>query len=102
MAKGYIERDSVLELIDTLLAKENEQGGINSASYAMKFLRAVVDSNINAVDAVKVVRCKDCKYWDGMNDDTDILCNNPLGLDYAAQPYDFCSYGERKDDDEAD
>lgn len=45
------------------------------------------------VDAVKVVRCKDCRYWDD-----DRRCNgieNGLVREYT-QEDDFCSYGERK------
>lgn len=46
------------------------------------------------VDAVPVVRCKDCKYRDGTPGQPNILC---------AQMHedDFCSYGEcREDKDE--
>ena len=41
------------------------------------------------VDAVPVVRCKDCKYRDGTPGQPNILC---------AQMHedDFCSYGERR------
>ena len=45
------------------------------------------------VDAVEVVRCKDCEYWkefDGFKN-----CRNINGLD-AAWADSFCSYGERK------
>lgn len=44
-----------------------------------------------AVDAVPVVRCKDCKYRDGTPGQPNILC---------AQMHedDFCSYGERKEE----
>lgn len=43
------------------------------------------------VDAVPVVRCKDCKYRDGTPGQPNILC---------AQMHedDFCSYGERKEE----
>lgn len=47
------------------------------------------------IDAVAVVRCKDCKYWDD-----DRRCNgieNGLMRDYT-KPDDFCSYGERETD----
>mgnify|MGYP006874779584 CR=1 FL=1 len=47
------------------------------------------------IDAVEVVRCKDCRYWDD-----DRRCNgikNGLVLGYTAGD-DFCSYGERKSD----
>lgn len=50
----------------------------------------LVDS-IPTVDAVPVVRCKDCKYRDGTPGQPNILC---------AQMHedDFCSYGERKEE----
>lgn len=49
---------------------------------------------VESVDAVPVVRCKDCKYWR----DTDHTCRghslvSPMTAD------DFCSYGSRKDGD---
>ena len=40
----------------------------------------------DAVDAVEVVRCKDCRYWD------DGDCYR-LEL---SMPTDFCSYGEKR------
>ena len=53
------------------------------------------------VDAVEVVRCKDCKYWGqdvcGYSGDDESFCTNPDGLDNYAHPDDFCSYGERKE-----
>ena len=49
------------------------------------------------VDAVPVVRCRECKWW---HEDDDIgYCDNPDGLDNYAKQDDFCSYGERKDGD---
>jgi hypothetical protein len=53
------------------------------------------------VDAVEVVRCKDCKHYDN----TEGICwcklNSkfyPGGFDWHSFPEDgFCSYGERKD-----
>ena len=49
------------------------------------------------VDAVPVVRCRECKWW---QEDDDIgHCDNPDGLDNYAKPDDFCSYGEQKEGD---
>jgi len=42
------------------------------------------------VDAVHVVRCKDCKFRDGTPGQPNILC-------YQMRDDDFCSYGERKE-----
>lgn len=46
------------------------------------------------IDAVPVVRCKDCKHLFGT------LCT-VCGL-LSRKPEDFCSYGERKDRDNAE
>ena len=45
------------------------------------------------VDAVEVVRCKDCKYL--MFSDCYGECGK--GHMWIVSPYDFCSYGERKE-----
>ena len=47
------------------------------------------------IDAVPVVRCRECKWW--QEDDDVGHCDNPDGLDNYAKPDDFCSYGERKE-----
>lgn len=53
------------------------------------------------VDAVPVVRCKDCKWFADNNDGEwygcqmfHVVLNTP---EDAPKPNDFCSYGERKD-----
>ena len=48
------------------------------------------------VDAVEVVRCKDCKYWQDNNDGyPHEECRWGNGETPGAN--DFCSYGERKE-----
>lgn len=63
-------------------------------------------------DAVEIVRCRDCKEFmeytreyaqttDGAEGDCYIRLMNGREKQYAACKYDdFCSYGERKDNDE--
>ena len=48
-----------------------------------------------AVDAVEVVRCKDCKHCDPEN----YHCDHPMGTaaSLRRKPDDFCSYGKRKE-----
>ena len=56
-------------------------------------------SKLPAVDAVEVVRCRDCEHWDGF-----CYCNchaadgngSPIFMRY----YDFCSYGKRREENE--
>lgn len=64
--------------------------------------RALDDSP--TIDAVPVVRCKDCKHGEldflADNGTTHIECYKCIhpttGLKIM-EPYDFCSYGERKE-----
>ena len=63
------------------------------------------------VDAVEVVRCKDCKHWQEADDGrswqmigrTDGACRWLAEQHYAerymTEGEHFCSYGERKDDE---
>lgn len=54
------------------------------------------------VDAVEVIRCKNCKSWKCLREDRG-LCKHPTftleddTIDPLTEPNDFCSYGERKD-----
>lgn len=53
---------------------------------------------VNAADAVEVVRCKDCKYWQDNNDGYPHQeCR--WGNYETPDPDDYCSYGELKDGD---
>ena len=58
--------------------------------------------NQPTIDAVEVVRCKDCVHW--VKDGNDsfgyaMFCEADcsLGGQGIKKPDDFCSYGERKD-----
>lgn len=53
----------------------------------------------HTVDVVEVVRCKDCVYWQDNNDGYPHKeCR--WGKDETPDAYDFCSYGERRTDDD--
>ena len=52
------------------------------------------------IDAVPVVRCKDCKHWISVDEriehmECSIFCGC-YGRGYPTNADDFCSYGERK------
>lgn len=44
-----------------------------------------------------LVRCRECRYWDRLDEFSDGYCENPMGIDDVTQPGDFCSYGESKE-----
>ena len=53
------------------------------------------------VDAVEIVRCKDCKHYMPQKKSAHWqnranYCNRIVTI--KTQPYDFCSYGERKNE----
>ena len=56
------------------------------------------------VDAVEVVRCRECKHWDEIEDTCGGgYCNHSCWVVLDAEPpivnhTDFCSYGERRTD----
>lgn len=57
----------------------------------------IIVQSCPTVDAVEVVRCKDCKKWlkcepSGTN------CRVCADTTKIRLPYDFCSYGERRSD----
>ena len=78
-------------LIDAnALIAEYDRVHIGEPGKARKLMK-----DAHTVDAVEVVRCRECKWW---HEDDDIgHCDNPDGLDNYAKPDDFCSYGERKE-----
>lgn len=53
------------------------------------------------VDAVPVVRCKDCKWYNPKGDDPyflfDFWCDNDDGM-WNPSPESYCSFGERRED----
>lgn len=51
------------------------------------------------IDAVEVVRCKDCEYYHLMEEGF-YDCREVWGIDLP-QPEDFCSYGERRGNNDA-
>lgn len=57
-------------------------------------------------DVVKVVRCKDCKYSRNLQTTTYIksivICTNGgiSDTEFGKWDFDFCSYGERKDEND--
>lgn len=55
------------------------------------------------IDAVEVVRCKDCKYFtkERIADSIEYICAHRLGLGMVVvNPHKYCSDGERKKDNE--
>ena len=88
-----------MRLIDANRAMEivRDQRIAHPNAYHLTNYATLILQEAPTVDAVEVVRCKDCKY--GEVDDADFhdqyLCNIS-GSDWNCGNH-FCSYGERKE-----
>lgn len=75
----------------------DEEWGVTGGT-ALRLIHNAVD-NAPTVDAIPVVRCKDCKY-SGVYSTGNLYCMHQGGM-LPSTPSDFCCHGElRKDDDE--
>ena len=73
-----------------------------NADGAYGYVDAKQIADYPTVDAVEVVRCKDCKHYKPQKKSAHLenrtnYCNRIVRI--KVQPYDFCTYGERKDGD---
>ena len=83
-----IDADRALEIVrDQSIAHPN---AYHLTNYATLILREAP-----TMDAVEVVRCRECKHCDPEN----YHCDHPMGTaaPLKRKPDDFCSYGERKE-----
>lgn len=79
-------------LIDAnALIKEGNEDG------AYGYVDTFQIANAPTVDAVEVVRCRECKHCDPENGHCDHSMGTAAPL--KRKPDDFCSYGERKEGD---
>lgn len=101
MAKYYIDRDALVEWLKRIPLKDLSDGrGLCRVIMEDDFKKAIKKMPKGIiVDAVSVVRCRDCKHW---HKDT-VFCEY-MSYGEASERVnwyadDFCSYGERKDGD---
>lgn len=86
--KRLIDANRALEIVrDQRIAHPN---AYHLTNYATLILREAP-----TVDAVEVVRCRECKHCDPEN----YHCDHSMGTaaPLRRKPDDFCSYGERKE-----
>lgn len=99
MAKYYINCDQLVEWLKRIPLKDLSGGlGLCRVIMVEDFKRAIRTIPEGAIiDAVPVVRCKDCAHRTEMGN-----CGHPRhhGILPSAHPYDFCSYGARMDGDD--
>lgn len=85
----YIDADKLIERLkfkrDTDTIDRNKYSGLECAIAQCK--------KAPTADVVEVVRCKDCKHYKGEQ-------SNCWLMRAKMQPTDYCSYGERREENE--
>lgn len=89
----YIKREDALKAIEVCV---NESVMPEEWRSGMLDAYDEVKSYVPSADVVKVVRCKDCKWWD--SEEHNCVIRDSYGWDY--KPTDFCSYGEDAEEQE--
>lgn len=89
-----IDADALLESAGLFEAKARARGcGKSILSLAKAWLFSEVEK-APTIDAIPVVRCKDCKHRADATEQGNYLCNRKMiGL---VRPDDFCSFGEQE------
>ena len=95
--KRLIDADALMNVIrqhEYRLA--TKQGSIDYGMFTLGIQQAVDEQQ--TIDAVPVVRCRECKHCDPENHHCDHHMGTAAPL--RRKPDDFCSYGERKEGDD--
>lgn len=96
-----------MRLIDADLAVAKCNEDIEAVKDISQRVDGILDAIMNihecpTVDAVEVVRCRDCKHYKKSEVSDRMMCwrkdvdGQPVCYDFY--PNDFCSYGERRND----
>ena len=88
--------------IDADAVKGLIRSGISVDTYADQDYVCELVDDIPTIDAVEVVRCKDCMWW--INNLTEFSADEDFmecrwNEEESPDPDDFCSYGERRENE---
>ena len=96
--KRLIDANALLEKVQFRSPIDNKNAEVIAG--CVDITRRLIE-NAPTVDAVEVVRCKDCKWYDAdcevcvyLSEDGDTY---DCGCDVNMKADDFCSYGERRE-----
>ena len=98
-----IDADALLDEFLNRYTEREMEGNLVFAACEIKQDFADMISNVPTVDAVEIVRCRDCKHYRPQKksahwENRANYCNRVVTI--KVQPDDFCSYGERKSGEE--
>ena len=102
--KEYIEREQAIALFYPVDPENDGSDGCTIVYKSGNFSSSEIEtmlSDLPAVDVAEVVRCQECKYKDECIRRIEFIGRNPVleQNTYEYHPLEFCSYGQRKEDD---
>ena len=95
--KRLIDANALLDEFLKRYTERERNGNLVFAACEIKQDFADMISNAPTVDAVEVVRCRECKFgdWDSEPNDAMVCMRTKDGFWRSGN--DFCSFGERKE-----
>ena len=96
--KRLIDVDRRKRVLERFYEHMVEFGNVEAAKATRAIINGLKIEPI--VDAVPVVRCKDCKHWMYEYDDVGLCVTDVPDIEGVQRlACDFCSYGERRTDE---
>ena len=97
---GMVEQIDKWEVVSKLITLQNNYNFFKNEWDAERLCREIakLEIGIGKTPGLQLVRCKDCKHYDACELTCELLFN-PCATNVAWYPEDFCSYGERKDNE---
>lgn len=95
-AKGKVSNGKRLIDADRAMEIVHNQGIEHPNAYHLTNYATLILREAPTVDAVEVVRCRDCKHYEIHKPKVLENCERN-GYIIPMKPDDFCSYGERKE-----
>lgn len=94
----YIDADKLKEMVNRQYSYCHGYTGTKKDIYreALLAVKSAIHCQSVSKDMQKIVRCGDCKYY---TTNTGLYVCNRLFTVFPMKPDDFCSYGERKDEE---
>ena len=83
-----------IDALKTALFKIHVHDGMDSEMLLYFDDAEKVIDTMPTIDAVQVVRCRECKHWGYVDGSNLMTCQN--GILTMFEPYGFCSHGERR------
>ena len=94
----YIDVDALIEILKAKSKTDYEMGLYNHGALTDSFIRFV--GRYPSADVVEVVRCKDCAYRRYVDGADIYKCDRRGFYSEEVKPTDYCSYGERREENE--